>query len=224
MKHILKLLPFMVLLLFLTATHTPAWSQEGADGAEVLAELQGALEWDDETTGKVGTALQSFQENMAAVMGKYEDAEEPDPQGMIGDMKKVQGDYQNALKEILGKDGLNAYNEYVDAVLLEMFSDIAEIRLLDLKPLLDLTDEQIAELRTPLGQGYLDMLRTIIQYGDQKMNTRTKVKFGKALKGIQSDIKTAMKNVLTDEQCASLEAYKEVKEAEAEAADAAEQG
>jgi len=214
MKQIWRVLSLAVLVLFLTTTQAPVQAQD--DGEEVLAELQGALEWDDETTGKVGKALGSFQENMAAVMAKYEDAEEPDPQAMIGDMKKVKGDYQNQLKDILGKDGLNAYNEYVDAVLLDMFSDIAEIRLLDLKPVLELTDEQIAQLRTPVGQGYLDMMRTIMQYGDQKMNTRTKIKVGKSVKGIQSDIESAMKKTLTEEQMAALEAYKEAQKQEAE--------
>jgi len=215
MKHIWKALSLAVLLVLLASAQAPVHAQ--ADGEEVLAELQGALKWDDETTGKVGQALGSFQENMAAVMAKYEDAEEPDPQAMIGDMKKVKGDYQNQLKDILGKDGLNAYNEYVDAVLLEMFSDIAEIRLLDLKPVLELTDEQIAQLRTPVGQGYLDMMRTIMQYGDQKMNTRTKIKVGKSVKGIQADIEGAMKKTLTEEQMAALEAYKEAQKQEAEA-------
>jgi len=214
MKQMWRVLSLAVLVLFLTTTQAPVQAQD--DGEEVLAELQGALEWDDETTGKVGKALGSFQENMAAVMAKYEDAEEPDPQAMIGDMKKVKGDYQNQLKDILGKDGLNAYNEYVDAVLLDMFSDIAEIRLLDLKPVLELTDEQIAQLRTPVGQGYLDMMRTIMQYGDQKMNTRTKIKVGKSVKGIQSDIESAMKKTLTEEQMAALEAYKEAQKQEAE--------
>ena len=214
MKQIWRVLSLAVLVLFLTTTQAPVQAQD--DGEEVLAELQGALEWDDETTGKVGKALGSFQENMAAVMAKYEDAEEPDPQAMIGDMKKVKGDYQNQLKDILGKDGLNAYNEYVDAVLLDMFSDIAEIRLLDLKPVLELTDEQIAQLRTPVGQGYLDMMRTVMQYGDQKMNTRTKIKVGKSVKGIQSDIESAMKKTLTEEQMAALEAYKEAQKQEAE--------
>jgi len=39
-------------------------------------------------------------------------------QAMIGDMKKVKGDYEKQMEEILGKDGFKAYNEYVEAVLL----------------------------------------------------------------------------------------------------------
>jgi hypothetical protein len=132
---------------------------------------------------------------------------------MIGDMKKVKGDYQKQLEGILGKDGLQAYNDYVEAVMLDMFSDIAEIRLLDLKPILDLTDEQIQQLREPMGQAYLDLLRTIFKYGDQNMNTRTKIKMGKAVKGIQSSIESAQREVLTEEQLATLEKYKEEQKA-----------
>ena len=184
----------------------PTYAQEAE---EVLGELQDSLGWNDETTQKVGKAMASFQENMAETMAKYEDAEEPDPQAMIGDIKKARGAYQKDLESILGKDGLKAYNEYVEKVMLDMFSDIAEIRLLDLKPHIDLTDEQIEKLRTPMGQAYLDLFRTLFKYGDQKMNTRTKIKLGKSVKKIQSSIETAQKEVLSEEQLAALEKYKE---------------
>jgi hypothetical protein len=212
MKKFWRILPLALLLVVVMTTQAPA-EGEDQNGEEVLAELQGALKWDDKTTAEVGKALAAFQENMAAVMAKYEDAEEPDPQSMIGDMKKVKGDYQKQLEGILGKDGLQAYNDYVEAVMLDMFSDIAEIRLLDLKPILDLTDEQIQQLREPMGQAYLDLLRTVFKYGDQNMNTRTKIKMGKAVKGIQSSIEVAQKEVLTEEQLAALEKYKEEQKA-----------
>ena len=208
-----KLLVVCSLILLSGLMMMPAHAQEAE---EVLAELQGALEWDDETTQKVGQAMAGFKENMAITMAKYEDAEEPDPQAMIGDMKKVKGAYQEELKGILGKDGLKAYNEYVESVMLDMFSDIAEIRLLDLKPHIDLTDEQIEKLRTPMGKAYLDLLRTLFQYGDQKMNTRTKIKLGKSVKKIQSDIESAQKEVLSPEQLAALEKYKEAQKQEQE--------
>jgi len=208
-NRILKVLPLAFLFAVLIVTQVPAQDEGGPDGEEVLAELQAELKWDDATTEKVGKAIASFKENMAGTMAKYEDAEEANVQAMIGDMKKVRGDYQNQLNEILGKDGLVAYNAYVESVMLDMFSDIAEIRLLDLKPVIDLTDEQIGKLRTPMGQAYLDMLRVVFKYGDQNMNTRTKIKMGKALKSIQADVETAQKAVLSEEQMAALAAYKE---------------
>ena len=55
--------------------------------------------WDDSLLSSwiraiVGKAMGSFQQNMAATMAKYEDAEEADMQAIIGDIKKVKGDYQ----------------------------------------------------------------------------------------------------------------------------------
>ena len=143
MNRVRRVLTLAFLFAVLIVPHVPVQGQEGQDGEEVLAELQAELKWNDETTQQVGKAMAGFQENMASTMAKYEDAEDANMQAMIGDMKKVKGDYQKQLEEILGKDGLAAYNEYVEAVMLDMFSDIAEIRLLDLKPVIDLTDEQI---------------------------------------------------------------------------------
>jgi len=208
MNVILKvlLLAFLVAILIVPRV--------SGQGDEVLTELQTNLKWSDETTQQVGKAMAGFKENMAATMAKYEDAEDATMQAMIGDVKKVKGDYGKQIEEILGKDGFKAYNEYVEAVLLEMFSDIAEIRMLDLKPVIDLTDEQIAKLRTPMGQAYRDLVRVVFEYGDQKLNKRTKIKMGKSVKKIQSAVESAQKDVLTEEQMTALAAYKEAQKQE----------
>ena len=214
MNGMLKVLSLAFLVAVLIVPLVAAQGEEGQNGEDVLAELQANLKWSDGTTQQVGKALAGFKENMANTMAKYEDAEDATMQAMIGDMKKVKGNYQKQLEGILGKDGLKAYNEYVEAVLLDMFSDIAEIRLLDLQPVIDLTDEQIAKLRTPMGQAYLDILRVVFEYGDQNMNTRTKIKMGKSLKKIQSAIESAQKEVLSEEQLTALAAYKEAQKQE----------
>jgi len=214
MNGILRVLLLAFLVAVLMVPLVAAQGEEGQNGDEVLTELQTNLKWSDETTQQVGKALAGFKENMAGTMAKYEDAEEANMQAMIGDMKKVKGDYQKQMEEILGKDGFKAYNDYVEAVLLEMFSDIAEIRLLDLKPVIDLTDEQIAKLRTPMGQAYRDLLRVVFEYGDQKLNTRTKIKMGKSVKKIQADVESAQKEVLSEEQLTALAAYKEAQKQE----------
>jgi len=214
LNGLLRVLSLAFLFAALIVPLVSAQGEEGQNGDEVLTELQTNLKWSDETTQQVGKAMAEFKESMAGTMAKYEDAEEANMQAMIGDMKKVKGDYQKQLEEILGKDGFKAYNEYVEAVLLEMFSDIAEIRLLDLQPVIDLTDEQIAKLRTPMGQAYRDLLRVVFEYGDQNLNKRTKIKMGKSVKKIQSSIESAQKEVLTEEQIAALAAYKEAQKQE----------
>jgi hypothetical protein len=199
----------VLLIIALGLLCAPGFAQERNNGDEVLAELQHALNWDGATTQKVGVALDSFKQNMAEAMGKYQDEEEPDVQAMIHDFKKVRGDYQKDLEGILGRDGLNAYNNYVEQVLIGMFADIATIRLLDLKNDLELTDEQIDKLAPPMGESFLEMFRTVLKYGDRRMTVRTKLKFAVAVKGIQSDIQGHMEEVLTEEQLAKLEQMKE---------------
>ena len=58
------------------------------------------------------------------------------------------------------------------------------------------------------------MLAIIIEYGDQKLRKPAKIKVGKKLKGIQSDMNSGMKEVLTEEQWTQYEAYKEAKKQE----------
>ena len=199
----------IVLVVILSLFAYQGFAQEEGNRDEILAELQGALKWDDDTTQKVGVALDDFMNSMAETMGKYQDEEEPDVQAMIHDFKKVRGDYQNDLQGILGREGLNAYNEYVEQVLIGIFSDIATIRLLDLKPELELTDDQISKLAPPMGESFLNMFKTVLRYGDKRMTVRTKLKFAMAVKSIQADIQSHMRQVLTDEQMDKLEKMKE---------------
>jgi hypothetical protein len=118
------------------------------------------------------------------------------------------------MKDILTEEQWEEYQALVDMVLTEMFNDLAEIKILDLKPVLDLTDEQVEQLSPIVGTGMRGMLAIIIEYGDQKLRKPAKIKVGKKLKGIQSDMNSGMKEVLTEEQWTQYEAYKEAKKQE----------
>ncbi len=48
----------------------------------------------------------------------------------------------------------------------------------------------------------------------QKLNTRTKIKVGKAMKKIQADVQVAQQEVLSEEQMTALAAYKEAQKQE----------
>jgi hypothetical protein len=93
----------------------------------------------------------------------------------------------------------------------EMFGDIAEIKLMDLQPVLDLSDEQITQLNPVLGEGMLGIVKVVFEYGDKKMNKRTKIKMGKKLKKIQSKTDSGVKEILTPEQYEKYQEYKEAK-------------
>jgi hypothetical protein len=82
---------------------------------------------------------------------------------------------------------------------------------MDLQPVLDLSDEQITKLNPVLGEGMLGLVKVVFEYGDKKMNKRTKIKMGKKLKKIQSKTDSGVKEILTPEQYEKYQEYKEAK-------------
>ena len=150
-----------------------------------------------------------YAAELEAALAKHENAEEPDGAAMIGDVKKVRDDYRKELQTILSKEQYEGYLAMVEAVLLEMMSDVAEIRLMDIQPKCSLTDEQVVELAPIMGKGMFDMVRLLFENADQRMSMPKKVKLGKAVKSIQSDMDKQINAVLTEEQQKAYAAYKE---------------
>ena len=185
-----------------------SYSQELED---IVSELQEELQLNDDQAEQLSAALVKYSQEMNTELAKHEDAEEPDTKAMIGDIKKAQENYRYELADILTDEQYEAYLNYVDKVMTEMFGDIAEIKLMDLQPVLDLSDEQMSQLNPVLGEGMLGLVKVVFEYGDKKMNKRTKIKMGKKLKKIQSKTDTGVKEILTPEQYEKYQEYKEAK-------------
>ncbi len=200
----------LVLALVLVVARTSA-AQETED---IVAELQAELGLSDEQAEEVGQLMDKYKLQLDAAMAKDEDSEEEaDPQAMISGMKQVRDAYRADLAKVLSKEQMEQYLALVDQIMHEMTSDIAEIRLMDMQPEMDLTDEQVEELAPIIGASLLGILRTVVEYGDKKMNMRTKIKVGKSLKKYQSEMEKGINSVLTPEQQEKYAAYKEAKKA-----------
>jgi len=182
---------------------------EDDDKDEVLAELQSKLELSDEQTQQVGAAMGKYAEELEATLAKHENAEEPDAAAMIGDVKKVRDEYRKELQKIMSKEQYEGYLAMVEAVLLEMMTDVAEIRLMDIQPKCTLTDEQVEQLAPILGKGMLDIVRLLFENAGKKLTAPKKIKLAKAVKSIQSDMDEQINAVLTEEQQKAYAAYKE---------------
>jgi len=198
---------YFLILLFIVSIIS-SYSQDIED---IVSELQEELQLNDDQAEQLSTALVKYSKEMNTELAKYEDADEPDPQAMIGDIKMVRDNYRDELSNILTDEQYDSYFDYVDQVMTEMFGDIAEIKLMDLQPVLDLSDEQISQLNPVLGEGLLGLVKTVFEYGDKKMNKRTKIKMGKKLKKIQSKTDSGVKEILTPEQYEKYQEYKEEK-------------
>ena len=198
---------YFIILLFIVPIIS-SYSQELED---IVSELQEELQLNDDQAEQLSAALVKYSQEMNTELAKHEDAEEPDTKAMIGDIKKAQDNYRDELADILTDEQYDAYLNYVDKVMTEMFGDIAEIKLMDLQPVLDLSDEQITQLNPVLGEGMLGIVKVVFEYGDKKMNKRTQIKMGKKLKKIQSNTDAGVKEILTPEQYEKYQEYKEEK-------------
>ncbi len=133
---------YFILLLFIV----PINSSYSQDLEDIVSELQEELQLNDDQAEQLSAALVNYSQEMNTELAKHEDAAEPDTKAMISGIKKAQDNYRNELSNILTDEQYDAYLIYVDKVMTEMFGDIAEIKLMDLQPVLDLSDEQITQL------------------------------------------------------------------------------
>jgi hypothetical protein len=201
-----KLITILFSVLFV-ALATVSYSQE-LD--EIVAEMTEALELSDEQAAQVSEVLTKYGTQLNAAMEANEDNEEDkDPKEMISQFKSVRDSYRDDLQKILSKEQYEKYQEIISYTLLEMFSDIAEIRLMDLQQPLEMTDEQVEQLAPVMGKSMMEMMKIVIEYGDKRLSMPRKVKIGKAMKKIQSEGRAGAEKILTPEQLATWDKMKE---------------
>jgi len=176
---------------------------------DIMEELKEPLELTEEQEPQVAELLGKYATDLNQMKEKNDALEEPDPKALIGDFKSVQDSYQTGLKKVLSKDQYKKYEELVKGIMLEMFTDIAEIKLIDLQEPLTMTDEQLEKLSPVMGESLMGVVKVVIQYGDKKMNKRTKIKIGKSLKKIKSKADSETAKILTPEQ---IETWNKIKE------------
>ncbi len=200
---------------------SPAWSQDtGAqdtsenrerpepDLDDIMSELTAQLTLTEEQVPQVKTAIATYVKELEKTQAKHDTAE-PDPQKMIGDMKKVRATYHKSLQQVLTSEQWSAYQAYVDQVMREIMTEVAAIRLIDMQHPLNLTDEQIDELAPILGTSMLKVIRVAFENADKRLNLRQKLKVARSLKKIQSDLKAGFQKVLTKEQQQAWQKYRE---------------
>lgn len=127
----------------------------------------------------------------------------------IPEIQKIRGYETPHINRIACRRFFEGYLAAIDAVLLEMMTDVAEIRLMDMQPQFELSDEQVEQLAPIMGAGMLSMVRLLFKNADQKLTMPKKVKLGKAFKKTQSDMDKQINAVLTENQQKAYFAYKE---------------
>jgi hypothetical protein len=206
MKNTFYKISMVIILLF--AFSANIYSQEMD---EVIGELKESLELSEEQETQFAEVLKKYAVRLNETMDKYENAEDADPKDKLTDLKAVRDDYREDLQKILSKNQYEKYQELINNVLQEMFTDIAEIKLMDLQKPLDLTDSQMEQLAPVLGKSIMDIMKIVVENGDKRMSMPRKVKVGKAMKKIQSATGDEVGKILTPTQIEKWEKIKEEK-------------
>lgn len=181
------------------------WTAAAEEDGDLLAEMTELLELTDEQVPQVEGVLQKFVADMDAAAAMAE-VEEPDNQAIIGAVNKARSGFRKGMEGALTDEQYQTLETTIDAVFQEIFEDLAEIRIIDWEPVLGLTPEQTAALKPILGSSLRKMIGVVFEYGDKRMGARTKIKMGKSLKRIKSDLDQGIAGVLDDEQMAKYQA------------------
>lgn len=185
---------------------------------DIVKEVSESIELDELQTKALKTQMEKFTISLQLIFNKYEESE-PDPQAMLTDIKHAREAYQKALKAEIGKEKYKAYEAFVDQVILEILGEAAGLRLLDLQDPLMMTDDQVLQMKPVMAKAMRGMMKTLMQYVDQPMNVRNKLKIANSLKATKKTMEKETAQILTPEQ---IKKWDEIKEAAKESNSAAE--
>jgi hypothetical protein len=179
------------------------------DPDDLAAELQTELGLSDEQTAQVETALDKFAASIEQAHTKQELAKEPDGQAMMAAVKQARNTLNQDMQGILTPDQFQQYQQMVDEVIDEIFTTVAEIKLLDMQQPLQLSDEQMAQLTPVMGGSIRSIISLVMENSDKRMGVRQKLQMAKSMKKIKNDTDAKMNAVLTPQQQQALLSYRE---------------
>lgn len=176
---------------------------------EVISNMTETLDLSDKQAVQVQTLLVQYRANMDGILLANEGEEEPDVGAMIGDIRDLRDNYRKDLQTILSKDQYSAYLKQIDAILSDMFNDLAEIRLMDIQNDVSLTDAQLESLVPIVGNGLKQTVQLLFENAGGRLSVPKKIKIGKNIKKIEKEQRAGMENILTPDQLQLYDAIKE---------------
>lgn len=204
------LLPILMLgtCLVFASTALVAESAMG-DPADIAAELQTELGLSDDQTTQVAAAFSKFAASIEKAHTQQEVAEEPDGQAMMAAVKSAKNALNQDMQGILTPEQFQQYQQLIDEVIDEIFTTVAELKLMDMQQPLNLTDDQMAQLAPVMGDSIRSIIGLVMENSDKRMGIRQKLQMAKSMKKIKNDTDAKMSAILTPEQQQALQSYRE---------------
>lgn len=199
----------IVATLFFGLMATFVMAQPAGAMEELMQNMQGELDLSDKQLSQMQNLMGEFSDNLDVILTKYEGEEEPDMGKMIGEIKDAQENYQDKLQGVMSKDQYAIYQTKVNEILTQMFYDLAEIRLMDAQPVVDLTDKQIVQLTPIVGTSMMQTVHLVFNNAGGRLSIPKKVSLSKQMKKIEKEKRSQMENILTPDQLAAYDTFRE---------------
>jgi hypothetical protein len=209
-KNLIKNL--IALFLVVVANSFLAQAQEESM-VQLMANITTTLDLSDTQVPQVEALLTQYRGKLDGILLKYEDQEEPEVDKMIGEIRDVRDSYRKDLEGLLSPDQYTTYIAQVDGILTDMFQNLAEIRLMEVQPQVDLTDGQVESLVPIVGKSMLSTVRLLFENAGKRLSLPKKIGIKNDMKKIEKEKRAGMEKIMTDAQMDAYDAYKEEQKA-----------
>ena len=205
-KYLVKSL--IALLLIIGTTSFQAIAQEN-DLGDLIVNMTKTLDLSESQAAQVGALFTQYRAKLDGILLKYEGEVEPDVSAMIGEIRGVRDGFRKDLEGILSPDQYAIYISIVDEILTDLFNNLAYIRLLEIQPLVDLTDGQVESLVPVIGKSMKSIVQLMFENAGKRLSLPKKLGIKNNMDKIEKEKRTAMEQIMTGAQMSAYDKYKE---------------
>jgi len=215
MKTVLLKLSMVLMIIGIACTSLQAQDKPGDKevSEEMMANMTEMLDLSDVQQGQMSELLKKYRGSMDWILAKYEGEDEPDVGAMIGEIRTERDAYRDELAGVLSSNQYEIYMSQINAVLTDMFRDLAEIRLWDVQPAIALTDKQVEDLTPILGKSMMETVQLLFENAGERLSLPKKVRIKNAMKKIEKEQRDGIAKILTPSQLDAYDQYKEEQKA-----------
>lgn len=206
-KSKLKIVTYTIMIgaLFFSLLAIAAEKKSDNDVAAFVAQ---ELKLDEQQSQQLRAAMEKYGAQLEKLFEEQE-KEDADPEKLISGVKQAQDAHNKELQGILSKDQFKAYEALKEKAIKGIFTDLAEIQLMDIQPKTSISNEQVTKLAPVLADSKYRVIKIVWDNAGKQLRPRQKIQVANQLKSVQRDTRAGVEKVLSPEQMQAWDKYKE---------------
>jgi len=205
MKSVVNYISYTLFLSALLCSLTVVAAEKKSNN-DVAAFVAQELKLDEQQTKQMSAAMDKFGAQLEKLFAEQE-GKDADPEKLIAGVKQAQDAHNKELQNILSKDQYKAYEALKEKAIKGIFTDLAEIQLMEIQPKTSLSNEQVTKLAPVLADSKYRLIKIAWENAGKNLRPRQKMQVGNQLKSVQRDARAGVEKVLTPEQLQAWDKY-----------------